>query len=97
MMKAAARAPIGSSADVVLGLMAGVQHQHVPAALRAAPAAGRSLVAEEVAGPVKLLVAAFLLARLLGFENETAALVEIDAAARRAAVRCGSLTTRSNT
>ena len=66
-------------ADIVLRLLAGVEHQHVPGALRAAPPAHLRLGAEEVGSSADLLVASFLLTRLFGFEDEAIALVEVDA------------------
>ncbi len=78
----------GSALGVVLRLLPGVHHQLVPDAVGAALAARVGVRHEQVglAGELQLLLAV-LLAALLGFDDEGAALVEVDAAGAGRAVR----------
>src|SRR3546814_19621683 len=76
---------------VVLGLTAGVQHQHVPATAGGATTAdwfGRTRHAR-LLGACRHLLRPALLPALLRLQYETAALVEVAAHVPRAAVRPG--------
>ena len=71
-------------AGIVLGLLAGIEHEHVP--LPAGAPRRWGIGCEKVAVCAFDLLGAALEPRLLGFEHEGAALVEIDAALGRRAV-----------
>nr|WP_294534772.1 hypothetical protein [uncultured Rhodoblastus sp.] len=81
----------GQQADVIFGLAASIDHQHVPRETRPAPPARWRFGDEQIGLAVDLLVAALLLTGLLGLQDETVALIKIDPARRDSAVAAGLL------
>jgi outer membrane immunogenic protein len=65
--------------NVVLSLAAGVEHQHVPRSLSAAPTAWNRIGGKQFALAEQLLCASRLLAGLFRLKNEGPALIKVDA------------------